>query len=223
MKTENLKLEQFDNGVRVYQSEDLYKFTMDAILLAKFCNIKHTDEVLELCAGSGVISFYAYSLCPFKKFYFNEIQTASCKVIKKNIELNGFENKSSILNCNLKDLSIADFNKPLDVIICNPPYLKLSKNSQINEKKEIAIARHELEATLEDVIATASKLIKDKGRFYMVHLASRTTEIVNLCTKHKMEVKQMKFVFNGNKDAYLVLLEAVKNAKSGVRVLKNCD
>ena len=85
MKTENLKLEQFDNGVRVYQSEDLYKFTMDAILLAKFCNIKHTDEVLELCAGSGVISFYAYSLCPFKKFYFNEIQTASCKVLKINL------------------------------------------------------------------------------------------------------------------------------------------
>lgn len=220
-KIDNFKLEHFDNGISIYQSDNYYKFTQDAILLAKFCNIKHSDNVLELCAGSGVISFYAYSLCPFNHLYFNEIQPEMCEIIEENIKFNGFKRRSKIFNCNLKDLSLSDFSKPLDVIICNPPYQKVNANSPINEKPEIAVARHEILATLEDIIKKSSELLKDKGRLYMVHLASRTTEVISLCSKYNIEVKRMKLIFNGEKEAYLVLIEAVKNAQPGVRISKN--
>lgn len=229
-KLDNFKLEHFEilnpteNGpkvISVYQSENLYKFTQDAVLLAKFCNIKHSDNVLELCAGSGIISFYAYSLCPYNHLYFNEIQPEMCEIIEENIKFNNFKRRSKVFNCNLKNLKLSDFPKNLDVVICNPPYQKLSPASKINERPEIAIARHELEATLEDIISKASELLKDKGRMYMVHMASRSAEICALSSKHNMEVKRMKFVFNGDKEAYLVLIEAVKNAKPGVRITKN--
>lgn len=220
-KIDNFKLEHFDNGISVYQSDNYYKFTQDAILLAKFCNIKHSDNVLELCAGSGVISFYAYSLCSFNHLYFNEIQPEMCEIIEENIKFNGFKRKSKIFNCNLKNLKLSDFPKNLDVIICNPPYQKINNNSKINERYEIAIARHEIEATLEDIIKKSSELLKDKGRLYMVHIAPRTTEIVAYCAKYNMQVKRMKFIFNGDKEAYLVLIEAVKGANPGVRVTKN--
>lgn len=220
-KIDNFKLEHFDNGISIYQSDNYYKFTQDAILLAKFCNIKHSDNVLELCAGSGVISFYAYSLCPFNHLYFNEIQPEMCEIIEENIKFNGFKRRSKIFNCNLKDLSLSDFSKPLDVIICNPPYQKVNANSLINEKPEIAVARHEILATLEDIIKKSSELLKDKGRLYMVHLASRATEVISLCSKYNIEVKRMKLIFNGEKEACLVLVEAVKNAQPGVRISKN--
>ena len=229
-KIDNFKLEHFDiisptkdgrNEISVYQSDNYYKFTQDAIMLAKFCNIKHSDDVLELCAGSGVISFYAYSLCPFNHLYFNEIQKEMCEIINENIAYNGFKRRSKVFNCNLKDLKLTDFKKHVDVIICNPPYFKVEPNHKINDRYEIAIARHELEATLEDIISKSSELLKDKGRLYMVHLATRSTELVTLCSKHRLEIKRMKFIFNGDKEAYLVLVEAVKNAKPGVRITKN--
>lgn len=220
-KIDNFKLEHFDNGISVYQSDNFYKFTQDAILLAKFCNIKHSDNVLELCAGSGVISFYAYSLCPFNHLYFNEIQTEMCEIIEENIKFNGFKRKSKIFNCNLKDLKLSDFPKSLDVIICNPPYQKVNEKSLINERPEIALARHEIEANLDDIIKKSSELLKDKGRLYMVHIAPRVTEIVTDCAKYNMQVKRMKFIFNGDKEAYLVLIEAVKGANPGVRITKN--
>ena len=220
-KIDNFKLEHFDNGISVYQSDNFYKFTQDAILLAKFCNIKHSDNVLELCAGSGVISFYAYSLCPFNHLYFNEIQTEMCEIIEENIKFNGFKRKSKIFNCNLKDLKLSDFPKSLDVIICNPPYQKVNEKSLINERPEIALARHEIEANLDDIIKKSSELLKDKVRLYMVHIAPRVTEIVTDCAKYNMQVKRMKFIFNGDKEAYLVLIEAVKGANPGVRITKN--
>lgn len=220
-KVDNLKLEHFENGVSILQSENLYKFTQDAILLAKFANIKHSDNVLELCAGSGVISFYAYSLCPYNHLYFNEIQPEMCEVINENIQFNGFKRRSKIFNCNLKELSIKDFDKNLDVILCNPPYQKVNSKSKINEKYEIAIARHEIETTLEDIIKKSSELLKDKGRLYIVHLASRSCELSVLSAKYNMQVKRMKFIFNRDKEAYLVLAEIVKGAKPGVQILKN--
>lgn len=220
-KLDNFKLEHFDNGISIYQSDSYYKFTQDAVLLAKFCNIKHSDNVLELCAGSGVISFYAYSLCNFNHLYFNEIQPEMCEIIEENIKFNGFKRKSKIFNCNLKDLKLSDFPKSLDVIICNPPYQKVNDKSLINERREIAIARHEIEAILEDIIKKSSELLKDKGRLYLVHIAPRVTEIIIYCAKYNMQVKRMKFIFNGEKEAYLVLIEAVKGAQIGVRVTKN--
>jgi len=220
-KIDNFKLEHFDNGISIYQSDNYYKFTQDAIMLAKFCNIKHSDDVLELCAGSGVISFYAYSLNPFNHLYFNEIQKEMCEIIEENITFNGFKRRSKIFNCNLKELKSTDFKKSLDVIICNPPYFKIDNKSKINDKYEIAVARHELEATLEDIMEKSSQLLKDKGRLYIVHLASRSAEICSLASKYHMEVKRMKFIFNGDKEAYLVLVEAIKNAKPGVRITKN--
>ena len=65
------------------------------------------------------------------------------------------------------------------------------------------------------------KPMKDKGRLYIVHLASRSAELISICSKYKLEPKRIKFIFNGDKEAYLVLIEAVKNANPGVRITKN--
>ena len=100
-------------------------------------------------------------------------------------------------------------------------FQKVNEKSLINERPEIALARHEIEANLDDIIKKSSELLKDKGRLYMVHIAPRVTEIVTNCAKYNMQVKRMKFIFNGDKEAYLVLIEAVKGANPGVRVTKN--
>lgn len=214
----NLSIEIFPNGVKVYQDDEGYKFTKDAIDLAKFCNIKHSDNVLEMCAGSGVISFYAYSLTQFNTLYLNEIQDDACEVIRKNIELNNLGGKAFCLSGNLKDLSINDFSKKLDVIICNPPYFKLS-TQKINEDYKIALARHELEATLEDIIKKAGELIKDKGRMYLVMPTERLAEVVYLFKEYHFEPKRMKILINKNNEGRLAIFEAVYKGKTGLKVV----
>lgn len=213
-----LKIEEFPNGVRVFQDENGYKFTKDAIDLATFCNIKHTDNVLELCAGGGVVSFYAYALSSFDKLYLNEIQPYACEVIKKNIELNNMQDKAVCLEGNLKELAISDFIKKLDVIVCNPPYFKVS-TQKISLDYARAVARHEIEATLEDVIKKAGELIKDKGKFYLVMTAERMAEVIYLLKTYKFECKRIKILKNKANEAYLAIFEAVYNGKTGVKVV----
>ena len=211
----NLSLEQFENGVKVYQDENLYKFTSDAIKLAKFCNIKHTDNVLDMCAGCGVVAFYAYSLTAFNKIYFNDIQPKMCDLIAKNIELNNVAGKSKVLCKDLSSLSADDFDKHLDVIVCNPPYFKL--NGKIKQNESVAMCRHEVSTNLHTIIKKAGELIKNKGRFYLIVPADRMCECVVKLNSCAFEVKQMQ-IFHSRENATVCLIESVKNANSGVKI-----
>ena len=211
----NLSLEHFENGVKLYQDNVLYKFTSDSIKLAKFCNIKHTDDVLDMCAGCGVVGFYAYSICNFNSLIFNEIQPKMCDLIQENIQLNNLEHKCKVLCKDLALLEVKDFDKPLDVILCNPPYFKL--NGKIKTDDSVAMCRHEIKTNLSTIIATASRLIKDKGKFYFIIPADRMCEAVELCAKNKFKIKCME-MYHTNSQATVCLLEAIKGSKDGVRI-----
>ena len=211
----NLSLEYFENGIRLYQDDDFYKFTSDSIKLAKFCNIKHTDNVLDMCAGCGVVGLYAYSICQCNTIVFNDIQPQMCDLIQQNIQLNNLQNKCKVICKDLKELELGDFCKPLDVIICNPPYFKL--NGKIKQDDSVAMCRHEISTNLNIIIYTASRLIKDKGRFYFIIPADRMCEAVELCACNAFKVKRME-IYNHKNQATVCLFEAIKGAKDGVKI-----
>lgn len=217
MKDENLNLtlEEFENGIKIFQDNTLYKFTSDSIRLAKFCNIKHTDSVLDMCAGCGVIGLYLYSITTFDNLYFNEIQPQMCKLIDKNLKYNHLQDKSKVLCKDLKDLTLEDFKKPIDVVVCNPPYFKL--NGEIKEKREIAICRHEICTNLSNIIKKSSNLLKNKGRFYIIVPEDRLCEAISEMGNNNFKVKKIQFNTVSNK-INTCMLEAVKGGKSGVKL-----
>ena len=211
----NLSLENFENGIKIYQDNTLYKFTSDSIKLAKFCNIKHTDNVLDMCAGCGVVGLYAYSISQFNNIVFNEIQTNMCDLIQKNINLNNLQGKCRVICKDLSLLELRDFDKSLDVILCNPPYFKL--NGKIKQNNSVAMCRHEINTNLSAIITTASKLLKDKGKFYFIIPADRMCEAIELCAKKSFKIKNME-IYQTQGRATVCLLEAIKGAKDGVKI-----
>lgn len=218
-----LSLEKFENGVEIFQDEELYKFTADAISLAKFCNIKQSDIILDMCAGNGVVGLYAYSIKACCKIYFNDIQPNMCDLILKNIRHNNLENQCQVICKDLAQLQLADFAKPLDVIVCNPPYFKLN-SGEIKENINIAMCRHEISTNLEKIISKSSELIKDKGKFYLCVPADRLCETIILLHNNKFEVKNISII-NNKSVVRLCLLESSKNGKSGVKIklMENYD
>lgn len=211
-----LSLEKFENGVEIYQDESLYKFTSDAIRLAKFCNIKPKDHVLDMCAGCGVVGLYAYSIQPFQKLYFNDIQPEMCDLIEKNIAHNGLGNIAKVYCKDLNLLKTDEFDKPLDVVVCNPPYFKLN-GGKINTEDKISICRHEIATNISTIIKKAGQLIKSKGKFYMVIPSDRLCEAITLMGTNKFECKRIK-MHTVNNCVNLCLIEAVKDGNAGVKI-----
>ena len=84
----------------------------------------------------------------------------------------------------------------------------------INNNDKKVISRHEITASLDDFIKTASFLLKDFGEFYMVHRPDRLVDIFSVMRKYKIEPKKIKFVYpNKNKKTNLVLIKGVKNGR----------
>jgi tRNA1Val (adenine37-N6)-methyltransferase len=71
------------------------------------------------------------------------------------------------------------------------------------------------------VIREATLLLRPGGRFYMVHRPYRLTELITTLKQYKLEPKRIKFVHPFvDKEANMVLIEAVRGGKSMVKVEK---
>ena len=100
----------------------------------------------------------------------------------------------------------------------NPPYMT-GNHGIVNPGDAKAIARHEITCSLEDMISQASKVLKCKGRFYMVHRPFRLAEIMTLMVKYHLEPKRMRLVYPYvDKEPNMVLIEGLKGGNSRITV-----
>lgn len=208
----------YDYGLKIYQDNELFKFSLDSLLLAEFVNVNKNDKnLLDICSGNAPLP-----LIIGKKYNIDitgvEIQREIYLLAIKSIVENNLSN-IEMLNCNAKDLKNYFPGNNFDIITCNPPFFKVNETSLINEERKKAIARHELTITLEEIFDIVKGLLKDKGVFYLVHRPSRLEEIINLATTHNLHVKKMIFIYsNWKKEAIMVLFKMVKNSSPGVKI-----
>ena len=107
-----------------------------------------------------------------------------------------------------------------DCVTVNPPYMTADGGLK-GPGKERAAARHEVLCTFDDVAAAARRALKQAGHLYLVHRPHRLGDIFKVLLKYDLAVKRMRMVhpFAG-KEANLVLIDAVKGAKSYMHVEK---
>ena len=89
---------------------------------------------------------------------------------------NGLENKIDIVTGDIKEASHIFGNDSYEVIVSNPPYM-IGEHGLKNDNEALYIARHEALCTLDDLLRESAKVLKMKGRFYMVHRPFRLPEI----------------------------------------------
>ena len=209
------------NGLKIIQNTNWFCFGIDSVLLSDFAkNIKNNSRIVDLGTGTGIIALLMSAKTNSKEIVGVEIQKEVANMAKRSVALNNLENKIKIINEDLKKIDTILETGEYDVIVTNPPYMKLNSGLQ-NENNEKLISRHEVECNLEDIARISYKLLKNNGEIYMVHRPDRLVDIMEIFRKYKLEIKEMRFVFS-NKDsqANLILLKAVKNGKSFLKIHK---
>ena len=212
---ENERIDDLEfKNLKIIQNKDGFCFGIDSILLTDFAkNIKQNSKVIDLGTGTGIIPILLYGKTKNTKFVGVEIQPEVAEMADRSVKLNLLENNIEILNTNILELSKIYNRGSFDVVTTNPPYKKIN-TGVINENNKKLISRHEITASLEDFIRTASFLLKDLGEFYMVHRPDRLVDIFYSMRENKIEPKKIKFVYpNKNKKTNLVLIKGIKNGK----------
>ena len=208
-------------GLKLIQNKDGFCFGVDSVLLSDFAKeIKRNSVVIDIGTGTGIIGLLLCKKTSLAQIYGVEIQKYVAEMAKRRIQLNQLENKFEIINCDICD--IFEFLKPnfADCIVTNPPYKKANTGVK-NEEETQMIARHEVKCTLEDIIRQSSKLLKDKGEFYMVHRAERLVDIMCMLRKYRLEPKKVRFVHSKpNEKPKLILVKAIKFANPFLKIDK---
>jgi len=208
------------NGYRIIQDPDRFCFGMDAVLLSGFATAKKGDKVLDMGTGTGIIPILMEAKTDAEHLTGLEIQPESADMALRSVQLNGLEDKISIVTGDIKEAKNLFPKASFQVITSNPPYM-IGQHGLVNPHSEKAIARHEVLCTLEDVIENAAALLVPGGHFYMVHRPFRLAEIMITLVKYRLEPKRMQLVYPYiDKEPNMVLIEATRGGKSRLQVEK---
>ena len=214
-ETERLEDLQFNN-LFIIQDTKGYRFTSDAVALANFVRVKSGGKLIDLCSGSGVIGILASAKNKVSKTVLVEIQECLSDMSRRSVEYNKLEN-IEVVNAPLQNISKTVGVGVYDTVVCNPPYKKCGTAKLLNENESIAIARHELTVTLEEIIKEASVLLKFGGEFYIINKEERLVDMMVLLRKYNLEPKVLKLL-PSTKGANVIMLKAKKGGKSGIEI-----
>lgn len=214
---ENERLDDLQlNGMYIIQNKSEYCFTSDAVALANFVHVSNNGRVVDLCSGSGVIGILISAKNKVQDVTLVEIQEYLTDMSRRSIEYNKIKN-ISVVNSRLQGISNTLGIGTFDCVVCNPPYKTTGSASKLSKKESIAICKHEITVTLEEIINEASALLKFGGNFYTVNKEERLTDLICLCRKYKLEPKELK-ILKSSKGASIVLLKCKKGGKSGLKI-----
>lgn len=215
---EHETIDSFLNGrLRIIQSRQGYRFSVDALLLAEFVSVKREDLVVDLGAGCGIISLFLAVKRQVGFIVGLELQEELASQGKRNIVLNEFENKIAIIQGNLRHLPMAP--GLAHVVVCNPPY-RQEKSGRINPDFSKAIARHELAVSLDDIVAAGKALLKPGGRLALIYPANRLAEVFAKMRIQELEPKRLQIIFpDSASHAKRAMIEGRLQGKTGLKIL----
>jgi len=208
----------FQGQLKVIQKKKGYRFSIDAAILAHHVRLRPTDVAVDLGTGCGIIPLILSLQTPSARIYGIEIQEDLAKLAARNVQANHMEGSVTIIHKDMKEFRSYLTPGTVDVVFSNPPYRKLL-SGRINPEAERAVARHEIKASLSDVVSVAEGLLKPSGRFVAVYQAERAIDLMVNMRTLKLEPKRIRFIHpRKGAEAILTVVEGMKYGNPGLEV-----
>lgn len=203
----------------IIQNPEYFCFGMDAVLLSWFVakRTKGSLDIIDLGTGTGIIPLLLYGKTQAHSITGLEIQEPLVEMARRSMELNGLSSHIKIIQGDIKEPGNEISPNSYDVVVSNPPYMR-AKAGLKNNCETKTISRHEILCNIEDILVFAKRMLKDRGRLFLVHRPERLGDIISLMRTYKIEVKHLQFIYPSiNKEANLVLIEGRKSGKPGLK------
>ena len=189
----------YADDIQIIQSKEVFSFSIDAVLLANFPQLPKKGKIVDLCAGNGAVGLFV-SRKTAAKIDQIELQPRLADMGQRSILLNKLEKQVTMYERDLKQATEVIKKDSVDLVLCNPPYFKERPTSQKNPNPHLAIARHEIHTSLQEVV---------------------TVDILHAMENANIAPKKARFVYpKPGKEANVLLIEGIKQGKKdGFRVL----
>lgn len=218
---ENERIDQLiREDLGIIQNSDYFSFSVDALLLADFVRLPKRDNFnyIDFCSGNGIIPLLLSDKTT-AKLKGIELQAPLVDMAKRSVKLNRLENQIEFIHSDIKELR-RDPHHLYDIVTCNPPYFLIENSHKAHKLTSHALARHEIELTLEDWVKKAGQVMRMKGKLFIVHRPERLDDLTEVLLRYHFSIHRLKFVYPKiDANAKVVLIEAILGGgRNGVKV-----
>ncbi len=209
----------FGGRLKILQKKRGYRYTIDSILLAHFVEHKAEERLLELGAGSGVISLVLAYRCPTIHVTGIEIQEDLAGMAGRSVLLNSMQGRVKVLHGDARKAEDFLEARSYDAAVFNPPYRKMG-SGKMNPQAEKALARHVITGSVRDFLRAAAHALKPGGRVCLIYPCLRMVEAVHQMRSKKLEPKRLCMVHSrpGSRGDF-ILVEGLKGGGEELSVL----
>ncbi|HEX9830456.1 MAG TPA: methyltransferase [Thermodesulfobacteriota bacterium] len=207
------------NGLKVIQKRGYYRYSQDSLQLVNFADVRKNDTIIDLGTGCGVMALILAQRGLGRKISGLEIQTELAEIARRNVRLNGFQEKIEIVEGDIREIDNYFAPGSFEYVITNPPYVEVRVGTGTSPSKK-AIARHEILCNMDDTLRAMKYLLKSLRRGACVYPAARFGELAFKAASKNLLPKRVQFIYsNPGEKAELVLVEFIKEGKPGLEIL----
>ncbi|MBU1745007.1 MAG: methyltransferase [Proteobacteria bacterium] len=204
--------------LRLIQRKRGYRFSLDALLIAHFTDLRNGDDLIDLGTGSGIIALILAQRFRCGRVLGIEIQDELVAIAKRNVVLNGLAGRIEIRRGDVRFPETLCGPQSFSAAVFNPPYRRL-RSGRTNADPEKAVARHEIEGTVADFLTAAVYALRPEGRVYAIYPAVRMVELIARMRECRIEPKRLRLVHSRlDGGGEFVLAEGVKGGREGLNV-----
>jgi tRNA1Val (adenine37-N6)-methyltransferase len=180
----------------VHQAHTSMKVCTDACLFGAWAasdqNIKDTQKILDIGAGTGLLSLLLVQANPNATFTAVEIEQEAATEAASNFKLSPWADQLHLVHDAIQNYS-KNANTLYDVIITNPPFYEGDLKSPDENKNTAA---HSTALPWNVLIENATNLLSEGGSFFVLIPTLRAYTMQKLCDSNGLQLEEEVLVHN---------------------------
>ena len=168
---------------RIVQEKSAMKVGTDGVLVGAWADFDGAKTVLDVGAGTGLISLIAAQRSS-AIITGIEIEANAVKEANANVSNSPWNNRVTITNTSFQDF-VNNCNTKFDCVISNPPFFS---NGTQSKKPNQSIARHNDLLPIEDLIFGVKKIISENGIFSLILPSEIAQNLIKMCASQQLHL-----------------------------------
>ncbi len=175
----------------------------DGVLLGAWAPLTQANNIVDIGAGSGLLSLMAAQRSQ-AKITAIEIDADAVFDCQTNIDASPWAQRIALVHTGISQWANTQPAHSYDHIICNPPYFA---NGPQSDNQRRATARHTDSLDFDTLLAVMSQLLNQQGQASLILPSASLTLFTNLLAVHKLTlIRQVDVISVTGKAAHRHLL-----------------